>query len=98
MSASVLLFIVFINNRHLLLVYLHYRIIDLLDIFALLQNKSIFSRLLVTSIFGERLTPHNDIVAWVLGGKRTPAACIDLDPCELYESCTVVKNPLKEAI
>ena len=28
-----------------------------------------------------------------LDGNRDPAACIDLDPCELYESCPVVEGP-----
>ena len=49
-----------------------------------------------TPLFRERLTVLNDTVAWDLDGNRDPAACIDLDPCELYESCPVVEDPLKE--
>ena len=39
-----------------------------------------------------------ETIAWDLEGNRDPVACIDLDPCELYESCSVVEDPLKEAI
>lgn len=49
-------------------------------------------------VFSECLTVLNNTFAWDLDGNRDPAACIDLDPCELYKSCPVVEDPLKEAI
>ena len=44
-------------------------------------------------IFRKCLTVLNDTVVWDLDRNRNPAACIDLDPCELYESCPVVEAP-----
>lgn len=41
---------------------------------------------------------HDGTVAWDIDGTRDPHTCIDLDPCDLYESCPVVEDPLKEAI
>ena len=31
-------------------------------------------------------------------GNRDPCTCVDLDPCELYETCPIVEDPLREAI
>ena len=78
MSAPVLLFYCF-HQESPLAFYLFAQTIGLSACsihLHLLQNKGIFLRLLVTSIFGERLTTLNDTVAWILGGKRTP--------CRLY--------------
>lgn len=44
------------------------------------------------------MTVLKDTGACDLNSTRNLAACIDLDPCELYESCPVVEDPLKEAI
>ena len=38
----------------------------------------------------------NDMVAWDIDGTRNPGTCIDLDPCEMYENCPVVDDPLRE--
>ena len=35
-------------------------------------------------------------VAWDVDGNHNPYACVDLDPCELYASCPIVEDPLKE--
>ena len=35
---------------------------------------------------------------WDVDGNRDPCTCIDLDPCQLYETCPIVEDPLREAI
>ena len=78
--------------------YFHDGTVRLYDASPLLEKGGVFAPLRDDAIFRERLTVLNDTVAWDLDGNRDPAACIDLDPCELYESCPVVEDPLKEAI
>jgi len=48
--------------------------------------------------FRERLTVLNDAVAWDVDGKRDPCTCVDLDPCELYDTCPIVADPLREVV
>lgn len=48
--------------------------------------------------FRTRLTVLNDAIAWDMDGTRDPRTCIDLDPCEMYESCSVVDDPLREVV
>lgn len=76
------------GQNHLVYIYFHDGTVRLYDASPLRDD----------AIFRERLTVLNDTVAWDLEGNRDPATCIDLDPCELYESCPVVEDPLKEAI
>lgn len=82
----------------LIYIYFHDGTVRLYDASPLLEKGGVFAPLRDDAIFRERLTVLNDTVAWDLDGNRDPAACIDLDPCELYESCSVVEDPLKEAI
>lgn len=69
-----------------------------LDASSLIRKGGVFAPLQDGSFFRERLTVINDTVAWDMDGHRDPCTCVDLDPCELYESCPVVEDPLKEAI
>ena len=34
-------------------------------------------------------------MAWDIDGTRDPGTCVDLDPCEMYETCPVVDDPLR---
>lgn len=72
--------------------------IRLLDASLLLEKGGVFAPLRDPDFFRERLTVLNDTVAWDVDGNRDPCTCLDLDPCELYESCPVVADPLKEVI
>lgn len=78
--------------------YFHDGTVRLLDASPLLEKGGIFSPLRDADFFRERLTVINDTVAWDMDRTRDPSTCIDLDPCELYDSCPVVEDPLKEAI
>ena len=42
------------------------------------------------------MTVLNDAVAWDMDGTRNLRTCIDLDPCEMYESCPIVDDPPRE--
>lgn len=72
--------------------------IHLLDAAPLLKRGGVFAPLRDPEFFRERLTVMNDTVAWDMDGNRDPCTCVDLDPCELYESCPVVADPLKEVV
>ncbi len=82
----------------LIYIYFHDGTVRLYDASPLLEKGGVFAPLRDDAIFRERLTVLNDTVAWDLDGNCDPASCIDLDPYELYESCSVVEDPLKEAI
>lgn len=79
-------------------IYFHDGTIRLLDTSSLIENGGVFAPLRNEDFFRSRLTVINDTVAWDIDGTRDPCTCVDLDPCELYESCPVVEDPLKEAI
>ena len=81
------------GQGHLVYIYFHDGTVRLYDASPLLEKGGVFAPLRDDAIFRERLTVLNDTVAWDLDGNRNPAACIDLDPCELYESCPVVEAP-----
>ena len=72
--------------------------VRLLDASPLLEKGGVFAPLRDPDFFRERLTVLNDAVAWDVDGNRDPCTCVDLDPCELYESCPVVADPLKEVV
>ena len=72
--------------------------ISLLDARPLLEKGGVFAPLSVPDFFRDRLTVLNDTVAWDVDGTRDPCTCVDLDPCELYEACPTVADPLKEVI
>lgn len=72
--------------------------VRLLDAAPLLEKGGVFAPLRDPDFFRERLTVLNDTVAWDIDGNRDPCTCIDLDPCEIYEGCPVVADPLREVI
>lgn len=72
--------------------------IRLLDAKPLLKQGGVFSPLCDQDTFRNSLTVMNGTVAWDLDGTRNTSACIDLDPCELYDSCPSVADPLQEVL
>lgn len=72
--------------------------IRLLDTTPLLEKGGVFTPLKNEETFRNCLTVLNDTVAWDLDGTRDPCACIDIDPCDLYDNCPAVSDPLQEAI
>lgn len=70
--------------------------VRLLDAKPLIQRGGVFLPLHDADFFRDRLTVLNGTVAWDVAGNRDPTACIDLDPCQLYETCPVVADPLAE--
>ena len=72
--------------------------IRLLDVKFLLEKGGVFVPLRDAEFFSQRLTVLNDTVAWDMRGDRDPCACVDLDPCEIYENCPTVADPLREVI
>ena len=70
--------------------------IHLLNVLPLIQKGGVFSSLQDPDFFRDRLTVINDTVAWDVDGMRNPCTCVDLDPCELYENCPAVEDPLKD--
>lgn len=47
--------------------------------------------------FSERLAVLNDTVAWDMMGDWDVTACVDLDPYGIFETASVVEDPLKVA-
>ncbi len=78
--------------------YFHDGTVRLLDASPLVRKGGVFAPLRDPDFFRDRLTVINDTVAWDIDGTRDPCTCVDLDPCELYESCPIVEDPLKEVI
>lgn len=72
--------------------------IRLLDAKPLLKRGGVFSPLRDETMFRNSLTVMNGTVAWDLEGTRNASVCIDLDPCELYDNCPSVIDPLQEMI
>ena len=72
--------------------------IRLLDAKPLLKQGGVFSPLRDEATFRNSLTVINGTVAWDLEGTRNASACIDLDPCELYDNCPSAIDPLQEVI
>lgn len=72
--------------------------IRLLDAKPLLNQGGVFSPLRDEATFRNSLTVINGTVAWDLEGARNASACIDLDPCELYDNCPSAIDPLQEVI
>lgn len=79
-------------------VYFHDGTVRLYDASALVRQGGVFLPLRDSAFFRSRLTVLNDAVAWDLDGTRNPRTCIDLDPCEMYESCPIVDDPLREVV
>lgn len=73
-------------------------VIRLLDAKPLLKQGGVFSPLCDQDTFRNSLTVMNGTVAWDLEGARNASTCIDLDPCEIYDSCPSAADPLQEVI
>ena len=68
------------------------------DARPLLKRGGVFSPLCNEDTFRNSLTVMNGTVAWDLQGTRNAEICIDLDPCEIYDSCPSAADPLQEVI
>lgn len=66
------------------------------DAKTLIEQGGVFLPLQNEDFFHIHLIVLNDAVAWDMDGTRDPRTCIDFDPCEMYESCPVVDDPLRE--
>lgn len=84
------------GKDHSVYAYFQDGTIHLLNALPLVQKGGVFSPLQDMNFFRERLTVINDTVAWDVDGTRNPCTCVDLDPCELYENCPAVEDPLKD--
>ena len=76
--------------------YFHDGTVRLFDATPLLEKGGVFLPLRDINFFRTRLTVLNNAVAWDIDGTRDPGTCIDLDPREMYETCPVVDDPLRE--
>jgi len=76
--------------------YFHDGTVRQFDANALIEQGGVFLPLRDEDFFRTRLTVLNDTVAWDMDGTRDPRTCIDLDPCEIYETCPIVDDPLRE--
>ena len=87
------------GQDHLVYIYFHDGTVRLYDASPLLEKGGVFAPLR-----GRRHlpgTPHRSQRYGCLGFGRKPATqppALTWTPCELYESCPVVEDPLKEAI
>lgn len=70
--------------------------VRLVDVKPLIAKGGVFSPLTDKTFFEERLTILNSSVAWDMTGNRDETACIDLDPCAIFETAPVVEDPLAE--
>lgn len=73
-------------------------VIRLLDAKPLLKQGGVFSPLCDESTFRNSLTVINGTVSQDFDGTRNTSVCIDLDPCEIYDGCPSVTDPLQEVI
>lgn len=76
--------------------YFHDGTVRRFDAKTLIEQGGVFLPLLNEDFFRTCLTVLNDAVAWDMDGTRDPRTCIDLDPCEMYETCPIVEDPLRE--
>ncbi len=68
--------------------------VRLVDVKPLISKGGVFAPLTNTQFFQERLTVLNDTVAWDVAGNRDVTACVDLDPCWIFETAPIVDDPL----
>lgn len=68
--------------------------VRLVDVKPLIVKGGVFTALSDPAFFRERLTVLNDTVAWDVTGDRDTTACIDLDPCTIFDTAQVVDDPL----
>lgn len=71
--------------------------VRLVDVKPLIAKGGVFAPLADPAFFSERLAVLNDTVAWDMTGDRDVTACVDLDPCGIFETAPVVEDPLKVA-
>ena len=72
--------------------------VRLVDVKPLIALGGVFTPLADSGFFRSRLTVLNDAVAWDMTGDRDPAECIDLDPCQIFETAEIVEDPLQKAV
>lgn len=72
--------------------------VRLADIKPLLSKGGVFEALRDVHNFEKCLTVMNGTVAWDIAGNRDESTCIDLDPCEIYETSTIVSDPLERHV
>lgn len=70
--------------------------VRLVDVKPLIVKGGVFAPLADSTFFKERLTVLNDTVAWDMVGNRDVTACVDLDPCGIFETAPIVEDPLKQ--
>lgn len=70
--------------------------VRLFDASSLIEKGDMFAPIRDIQIFRDSLTVMNDTVAWDIGGNRDECNCIDVDPVTLYETCSIVEDPLEE--
>lgn len=68
--------------------------VRLVDIKPLVSKGGVFAPLADSKFFQEKLTVLNDTVAWDIAGNRDETACVDLDPCWIFEVAPIVDDPL----
>lgn len=69
--------------------------VRLVDAKPLIARGGVFAPLADPAFFEARLTVLNDTVAWDMTGDRDETACVDLDPCGIFETAPIVEDPLK---
>lgn len=67
------------------------------DARPLIEQVGVFLPLQDEDFFRTHLTVLNDAVAWDMDGTRDPRTRIDLDPREMYGSCPMVDDPLRDS-
>ncbi|MCD8337216.1 MAG: DUF2442 domain-containing protein [Lachnospiraceae bacterium] len=63
------------------------------DVKPLIKSGGVFKVLEDERIFRQKLTVLNGTVAWDIGGNRDAYRCIDIDPCEIFDSPVVADIP-----
>ncbi|MCD8347403.1 MAG: DUF2442 domain-containing protein [Lachnospiraceae bacterium] len=63
------------------------------DVKPLIKSGGVFKVLEDESVFRQKLTVLNGTVAWDIGGNRDEYRCIDIDPCEIFDSPMVSDIP-----
>lgn len=70
--------------------------VRLVDVKPLIAQGGVFAPLADTVFFQNCLTVLNDTVAWDIAGNRDAAACVDLDPDQIFAEAPIVADPLEE--
>lgn len=70
--------------------------VRLVDIKPLIAKGGVFAPMADSAFFADRLTVLNDTVAWDMTGDRDETACVDIDPCQIFETAPIVDDPLRE--